>query len=60
MKTAKTKRSAGVKVKTTPWPKGVTARKKDTVKNRCVGCGCLIAVGHNLCGECACEDDSGY
>src|SRR5580698_420867 len=24
---------------------------------RCMGCGCRIAEGNDLCGECACEDD---
>lgn len=28
--------------------------------NRCTECGCKIAAGNTLCGECACEDDSDY
>jgi len=27
--------------------------------NRCLWCGCKIAEGNDLCGECACEDDCG-
>jgi hypothetical protein len=26
--------------------------------SKCKGCGCEIVYGENICGECACEDDS--
>lgn len=29
------------------------------IGSRCIQCGCKIAVGNDICGECACEDD-GY
>ena len=28
------------------------------IGSRCIGCGCRVADGNDLCGECACEDDS--
>lgn len=31
-----------------------------TPVNRCKDCGCKIAEGNEYCGECMCEDDSGY
>lgn len=31
-----------------------------TKKVQCEGCGSLIAEGNTYCGECLCEDDSGY
>lgn len=41
-------RSQNPSGKVTPTPIG----------SRCIGCGCKVAVGKDLCGECACEDDS--
>lgn len=36
-------------------PKGVVY--PEPIGGRCVQCGCRIAVGNDICGECACEDD---
>lgn len=32
----------------------------EPIGGRCVQCGCRIAVGNDICGECACEDDCDY
>src|ERR1700689_4217106 len=36
-------------------PKGVVHPEDEIY--RCVLCGCKIAKGNDICGECACEDD---
>ena len=36
-------------------PKGIVHSEEKV--NRCIFCGCKIAVGNDICGECACEDD---
>lgn len=33
---------------------------KEVTPNRCVQCGATIAQVERYCGECLCEDDSGY
>lgn len=37
-------------------PKGVVHSEEEI--HRCSSCGCRIAIGNDICGECACEDDS--
>lgn len=39
-------------------PSGKVTPKK--IVSRCMGCGCKVAIGNDLCGECACEYDDDY
>ena len=34
--------------------------KKEYVAAKCSECGCAVAIGNTICGECACEDDCDY
>lgn len=41
-------------------PNGYKAPHASQAKNRCQGCGAVIAQDNDYCGECLCEDDSDY
>ena len=42
----------------TPTPRVRRKKRKDNGQNTCALCGYPIAASADICGECACEDDS--
>lgn len=42
----------------TALPRPRRRKRKDSGQNKCALCGYPIEASANICGECACEDDS--